>query len=164
MARIDTRKVKRRPLAFVTLKDAMREAEALAAAERAGRLRAKGNWTLGQTMGHLAFWVGCAFDGLPAEFRPPPWPVRTLLRLVRGQVLRGRMPAGFRIGGAAEGTFGIEPMSAEEGLARLRSAYTRLENGSPTKPNPVFGPLTPDQWRAIHLRHAELHLGFFEVM
>jgi hypothetical protein len=27
-------------------------------------------------------------------------------------------------------------------------------------PNPVFGAMTPEDWKRLHLRHAELHLSF----
>ena len=41
--------------------------EQLAAAEREGRLRSVGNWTLGQTLGHLAAWADYSYDGVPLK-------------------------------------------------------------------------------------------------
>ena len=32
-------------------------------------LRCAGNWTAGQTFGHLAVWIECSYDGYP--FRAP---------------------------------------------------------------------------------------------
>ena len=36
----------------------------------------------------------------------------------------------------------------------------RLQAEAPTAPNVIFGQLTHEEWIAINLRHAELHLGF----
>ena len=36
----------------------------------------------------------------------------------------------------------------------------RLDARPPDAPNPIFGRLTHDEWKAINLRHAELHMGF----
>jgi hypothetical protein len=48
----------------------------------------------------------------------------------------------------------------EESLPRYRSALERLKKETPTAPNVIFGALTHEEWIALNLRHAELHLGF----
>src|SRR5437660_4033975 len=61
---VDTRHVKdRRLLRFETFADAIRDVELLADAERAGTLRAAGNWSLGQAVGHVATWARFPLDG-----------------------------------------------------------------------------------------------------
>ena len=150
----------RRVLRFERLDDVVADAEALAAAERAGRLRAAGNWRLGQVFGHLAAWVGYAYDGLPVE---PPRLVRWLMRPMKKRFLYRTMPAGVKIPSAAGGTFGTEPLSTDEGLERLRRAYARLNAEAPRRPHPLFGRLTHDEWINGHLRHAELHLSFLRA-
>ena len=94
---VDTKRVpERRQLRFETIEDALADAEAMAAAAREGRLRQLGNWTLGQTLGHLATWVGYAYDGLPVM---PPLLVRWIMRPMKNRFLHKGMPAGVRIPG-----------------------------------------------------------------
>jgi hypothetical protein len=149
----------RRRLRFETIDDALAEADRLAAADREGRLDRAGNWTLGQTLGHLATWAAFAFDGYPAAVRAP-LPVRLILRLVRGRILNNGMTTGVRVGKAPGGTVGLDVLPVDEGLRRFRAAMERLRAAAPTIENPVFGRLTHDDWIKLNLRHAELHLGF----
>ncbi len=148
----------RRQLRFESIDDATAEAERLAAAEHAGRLGRVGNWSLGQALGHLATWANFAFDGYPSSVRAP-LPVRMILRLMRGRILSEGMMGGVKIRGIPEGTLGLEPLEADEGLRRFRAAFERLRSTAPTIDNPAFGRLTHEQWVQLNLRHAELHLG-----
>ena len=111
---VDTKRATgRRVLRFETLDAVLADAEALAAAQRAGRMRSAGNWALGQVFGHLAAWVGYAYDGLPVE---PPRIVRWLMRPMKKRFLYRAMPAGVKIPSAAGGTFGTDVLSTDEGL------------------------------------------------
>lgn len=157
---IDTKLVQgRRTLHFASIDDAVRDAELIAAAERSGALKRLGNWTPGQAFGHIAGWITFALDGYPPDLRPP-WIVKAVCRLTKGKYLR-EMPAGVRIPKVEGGTKNIEQLPTEEGLARLRAAWERLQKTSPTEHNPLFGRLTHDEWIRLNLRHAELHQGFF---
>ena len=157
-----TTKPERRQLRFETIDDALTDAGRLAAAEREGRLQRLGNWTLGQALGHLASWANFALDGYPDSIRPP-LPVRMILRLMKNRVLTKGMMPGTRIGRLPGGTVGLEVLSTEDGLARFRAAMDRLRREPPTIVNPVFGPLTHEQWIQLNLRHAELHLSFLSA-
>jgi Protein of unknown function (DUF1569) len=158
---INTKKVRdRRKLRLESLDEAVRDAEALAEAERGGTLRVTGNWTLGQTIGHLAFWASAPFDGYPT-MRRPPWLLRLLSPLLKPVFLNKGLPAGVRISGVPAGTFGVDVMPTDEALGRLRAAFARLASQAPAGPNPFFGPMTHDEWIKLNLRHAELHLSFF---
>ena len=158
---INTKHVKdRRPLRFEHLDDAVRGAEALADAERGGALRATGNWTLGQAIGHLAYWANAPFDGYP-ETRPMPWLMKKLLPLFKNGFLNKGLPAGARIPGVPAGTFGVDVMPSDEALAQLRPAFARMQSQPPTEQNPLFGHMTHEDWIKLNLRHAELHLSFF---
>lgn len=148
----------RRKLRFESVDDALAEAGRLVEAERAGTLDRLGNWSLGQALGHLATWANFAFDGYPSAVRAP-WPVRMILRLMRGRILNEGMMSGVKIRGIPEGTVGLDSMDADEGLRRFRAAMERLRSTAPTLENPAFGPLTHEQWIQLNLRHAELHLG-----
>jgi hypothetical protein len=47
-------------------------------------------------------------------------------------------------------------------LKRLKPRHRRLpEPYRSMKPDVFLGPLSHREWVAVHLRHAELHLGFF---
>jgi len=132
--------------------------ERIIAAERAGTLRAAGNWTAGQTFGHLAAWIEYSYEGYPFNV---PWFIRIIVRLMKKRFLTKTMSRGVRLPGTKDGTYGTEPMTTEEGARRLRSALDRLDCREPALyPSPALGTLTPDELIALHLRHAELHLGF----
>ncbi|HEX8521375.1 MAG TPA: DUF1569 domain-containing protein [Tepidisphaeraceae bacterium] len=152
-------KRQRRELKFTRIDEAIAEAERLAAAERAGQLEQHGNWTLGQTLGHLGTWTNFAFDGYP-EFLKAPAPMRWLFRLFRNVILTRGFTAGIKIRGVPEGTVGIEKLPTDEGFEHFRAAMTRLKSSEPTLINPMFGKLSHDQWIQLNLRHAELHLSF----
>ncbi len=157
---IDTARVKgRRPLRFGSPAEALADAERLAASAKAGKLKALGNWTPGQALGHLAGWINFGYEGPPSR---PPWIVRVILRVfMKKKFLRDGFPSGFRMSGVPGGTYAIEELSVDEGLARYRKAWARLQAGTPQSPNAAFGPLTPDEWIRLNLRHAELHQSFF---
>lgn len=158
---INTGKVPNRPkLRFEALDQAIAHAQHLADLDRAGRLEPLGNWTLGQAMGHLAWWASAPFDGFPPEATPPR-PIRVLGRLTRGPFLAMRMPAGVKLPDIPGGTFGTEPLSTDAGLAALRSAFERTLAQCPPHPSPLLGHLNHAQWKKLHCRHAELHLSFF---
>lgn len=159
---IDTKKVKgRRSLRLESLDAALAEAERLSQIESQGKLVARGNWTLGQAVGHIAYWAERPYEGFPT-LRPMPWPMRMLLKLMKGRMLNKGMPVGVKIPGVPDGTLGIDPMPTGAAIARLRDAFTRLSIESPTTPSPLFGRMTHDEWIALNLRHSELHLSFFE--
>jgi hypothetical protein len=149
----------RRTLRFDSVDDAIGEAERLAEAEREGRLARAGNWSLGKALGHLATWANFAHDGYPPEVHPP-LPIRLVIRLMRGRILRDGMTPGMKVGRMPGGTLGLEELTTQEGLERYRTALRRLAASAPTGASPVFGKLTHEQWIQLNLRHAELHLGF----
>ena len=158
MGLVDTGKVsERRKLRFESIDEVLAEVDRLAEAERAGRLRRLGNWTLGQVLGHLAAWAEYSYTGTPLKV---PFFIKWILRLRKRKFLYGTMRAGVKIPGVNGGTLATQPMSLDEALGRMRRVMERLKSEAPTAPNSIFGPLTHEEWIAINLRHAELHLGF----
>jgi hypothetical protein len=159
---IDTAQVQdRRTLRFHSIDDAMRDIDAIVAAEQAGTLRPLGNWTPGQILGHVAAWINYSYDGYPVA--RPPWFIRFILRMMVKKYLRDGMPAGVRIPKTEHGTFGIEPFSTTEGAARLRRALQRLQSDEPAPhDSPAFGPISREHRIQLNLRHAELHLSFLK--
>src|ERR1700752_2937025 len=115
---VDTGKVSgRRSLRFESLDEMMAEVNRLAEAERGGRLKSLGNWTLGQALGHIAQWMEYAYTPSPLN---PPFFIRWFLRMQRKKYIHGTMKAGVRIPNVEGGTLGTASMSLDEGLTRLR--------------------------------------------
>ena len=148
----------RRTLRFTSIEQALAEARRLVGAEQAGSLRRTGNWTLGQALGHLAAWAGYCFDGYPIR---TPRVIGWLLRLRRHRFLHAAMPAGVHIPGVKGGTVATEELSTDEGYARFRRSFERLRDEGPMDRHPFLGRMSHDDWIALNLRHAELHLSFF---
>jgi len=155
---VDTKKAPRhRKLRYQSIDQALAEVDRLVAAERAGRLQRLGNWTLGQVLGHLSTWAEYSYTGAPLKV---PFFIKWILRLRKRKFLYEPMPTGARIPGIKGGTLGTDPLPLDEAEGRYRRVLERLKSESPTAQNPIFGVLTHDEWIALHLRHAEGHLGF----
>jgi hypothetical protein len=144
--------MQRRTLRLVDFPAVLAEVERLAAGyDRAGI------WTLAQMCHHLARVIELSLDGFPGRM---PWVMRlgarwlVLPRILRHQVFQRRFPAPDYL---------QPPDGAEDrqGIERLRSVVERfLEHTGPLQPSPIFGALTPEQWREVHLWHCEHHLSF----
>jgi hypothetical protein len=159
-ATVDTAKVAdRRKLRFDRIDDVLADVDRIAAADKAGRLRRTGNWTAGQTFGHLASWITYGYEGYPIA--PPPWFIRWILRRKVRQYLKEGMPAGARIPKVEHGTLATQDMPTDAGAERLRQALRRLSAGERCPhDSPAFGPMSHEDRVALNLRHAELHLSF----
>lgn len=151
----------RRKLHFDNLEALSAELDRIEQAEQSGELRAVGNWTPGQILGHLAAWIHYGWEGFP--MKPPPWFVRWYLRWQLPKMLAGSMPSGVRIPGIEGGTTGIEPVDFAEGMRELRRGIERLKGDDPPKyDSPAFGHLSLEDRIRLNLRHAELHLSFLQ--
>ena len=165
MPTIDTRRVtSRRPVRFESLEELSAEAERIAEAEHAGRARALGNWSPGQNLQHLARFMTCSLDGFGKE---PPLPVklfgRVLRLFLRGGMFQKPVPPGFKLPRGMP-FIPAEQVGAGEGARELCAVIDRVQQGAPFIPaSPLFGRLTREQWIALHLRHAELHLSFVGI-
>ena len=56
----------------------------------------------------------------------------------------------------------VEPLTTQEGDARLRAALKRMQIEPARYESPAFGPLSDSDRIALNLRHAELHLGYLK--
>jgi hypothetical protein len=155
---VNSRKVTgRRILQFDSIDEMMADVDRLVEAQRVGRLQQLGNWTLGQILGHLAVWAEYSYTGLPLRV---PLVIRWILRLQKHSFLYRPQRPGMRIPFVAGGTLATEPMSLDDALPLLRRVMERLKSDPPTAPCKILGHLRHEEWIAINLRHAELHLGF----
>ena len=113
-----------------------------------------GNWSLGRICHHLAATMEKSLDGFPSLM---PWPVRLVARwFVLRKVLRHDP---FRRTVAAP-AYLLPPDSNDDraGLERLKGHVGDMQ------PSPVFGRLTADEWREVHLWHCEHHFSFLRPM
>lgn len=147
----------RRTLHFTSIHDALAEARRLAAVESAGTLHYAGTWKLGTILNHLAAWAEFPYEGYPLTV---PWYIRFLSRLFKKRFLTKGLTPGVKIPGVKGGTLATEPVPTSVGLSRFEKAFARLAKEPPELPNPLFGKLSHDEWIALHLRHAELHISF----
>jgi hypothetical protein len=83
-----------------------------------------------------------------------------ILRTRKKKYLYEALPVGVHIPKVEGGTLSTEPLSLDDGLTRLRSAWDRLRTAPPGRPNIIFGPMSHKEWTQLNLRHAELHLSF----
>ncbi len=160
---LDTTKVKdRRPLRFNSLDEMLADARSLAAAPK---IRQLGNWTLGQALNHLAAWIDYPYLGYPEGLFIPE-EMKANARAIKHRMMMQPMSPGENLPGPAAppaGTFATEIVPTHIALPRLEAAAARLRTSEPTHPDPAFGPVTAHEWTLMNLRHAELHLSFFQI-
>ena len=145
--------MERRTLRFHDFAQALQDADALLAS---GYTRA-GNWGLAEVADHLCRVIGLSLDGFPIRY---PWPMRivarwfALPRILRHRVFRMRMTSPQC----------LMPTAAEDdrtAVERLRAVIDRFgRHTRELQPHPVFGTLSRDEWREVHLWHCEHHFSF----
>jgi hypothetical protein len=140
---------RRRKLHFATVDEVMADVDKFHQAEQRGTLGSCGNWTLGQSLNHLATWVDYSYQGVPIKI---PTFVRWLARPIKKRFLTRPMKPGSKIPNVPGGTLGIEVVPTAMGLAHLRETFTQLGKAPPMIPHALFGPMTHDEWIARHLR------------
>ncbi len=159
---VNTRRCRRRLVSYATFEDLRRELDAIEAAHAKGALVALGNHTPGAILAHVALGMRSSFEGFPT--RAPLW-IRVLGPLVKHRVLSRPFVPGFKLSRNVDAKVWDSSVTFEDGMMQLRKQLERVSapGARPTAPHPFFGPLTPDEWRAYQLRHAELHLSFLQV-
>ncbi len=104
--------------------------------------------------------MNVSIDGTPERF---PWALRIALRLVRKRIIGHPMKPGYQVPANVAALLRPEMTPClRESLFKLRNATARFQTQSVFPPHPAFGTLTRDEYRALALRHAELHLSFIE--
>lgn len=161
---VNPRTARRRMLALASLAELNAELDRLEAAHRAGKLTRTGNHEPGPIFAHLAMATRCSFDGFPTRVGLP---LRILGRLFKSRVLAHPFKPGLKLSSKNESLAWDTSVTFDDGLARLRQQMSRLTAAQstgpkPSMPHPFFGPMSPDDWRVYHLRHAELHLSFLQ--
>jgi hypothetical protein len=153
-APVDTKAVTgRRELHYRDVDEVLADAERL----HAGGYERLGNWSLGRMAKHLEGAMNLGLDG--AKFRPP-LVVRVVARTFFKKKALRKMAPGFRLSPGIARHLVPDETSDAEGLDALREATRRWKTETQRYPQPFFGPLTPDEWNQLVLRHAEMHMSF----
>ena len=159
---VSTRRASRRPLHFHCLNCIAAELDRIEAAHASGTLSTTGNWTPGENIDHCAKLFEFALDGFPSA---APWFVRAIARVfLRGRATSGRTaPAGFRLPKDAAYMLPRPGISLQESMGRMRRCLARIASGERmSRPNPLFGPMTHEEWVRMQCGHCQLHLGFLQ--
>lgn len=161
-APVNTRSAPRRALVYADLEGVLADLDAIGASLDAGTLETSGNWTPGQVFDHLGRFVRYSLDGFPAMV---PAPVRWAMRvLLKHRAVRSSqpMPAGFKLRWQARVLLPDPGVDDRQSLAFLREQLERVVEGGERMlvPSPLFGPMTHEDWDALHRKHLALHLSF----
>ncbi len=146
---------KLRQLHFETFDDILADVQTL---QDASDIKLGGQWTAAQNIDHIRRFMTMSREG--TTVKAPLW-LRILGRLLRGGIGKRDIPSGFKIPPAFEAQF-VPPadISMEQAVANLRSEIELAKvPGAMNQASPLFGKLSYEKWYALHLRHAELHLG-----
>ncbi|MDB5385648.1 MAG: hypothetical protein JWM11_1294 [Planctomycetaceae bacterium] len=156
MAVIAAKVSNRRVLRFADFSELLADAERVATHP----CQQLGNWTVGQTLEHLALTAAWPFDG-PGSFKVP-WFVRYLIvPFIKNGIMTQPMAPGRKLSKAAEKESVPAPdFDKMEALEHLRRNLERFKTETPHYAHPALGKLAFQEWVALTLRHAELHLSF----
>lgn len=148
----------RRQLHFRSMSDILHDVEVL----NSQKIQTTGNWSPAQIVAHVNEFIVMSLDGFTFQ---APRVLRAAGRLMRGYFLKKGFKPGIKTPPGADGLQPSSNISWDEALAGLRQTMQRLENGERmTRPSPIFGKMTHEQWEQLHCRHAELHFGFMHPM
>lgn len=143
-----------RPLGFASID---------AVAEDVDRLRCDGyvrlgNWDLARICEHLATLMRFSLEGFPFHF---PWILRRVVGplVIKPWMLRTRrFPSGVD---APKEMVPTGQLGEEQAVEAFKAMLWRVrDHRGEFQPSPLLGPLTPEQWRQIHMIHAAHHLRF----
>lgn len=124
-----------------------------------------GKWSLTQCCQHLHLFMFGSLEGFSFRF---PWIIRgTLGPLILKRTLKTRrIPAGIPAPKFLRPQIAPylpdqspqdDPAVQEVFVATLNRVFT---HAGPFHPSPLFGEMTPEQWRQIHLIHTAHHFSF----
>ncbi|MEX0725425.1 MAG: DUF1569 domain-containing protein [Planctomycetaceae bacterium] len=117
-----------------------------------------GQWSFGQILEHLTKTTNASFDGF--GFKAPWWARTFIAPFIKRRFLTKPMPAGFTLPKSAAIITPADRVEISAAVDEFIWALQRLERDIPRAEHPFFGPMKPEEWLQLHLRHAELHLSF----
>lgn len=145
-----------RQLTFNHLDDILNDVIALS---EAANIKVGGQWTAAQNIDHIRRTMILAREGTDVK---APFFLRFLGRFLKGGVGKKAIPSGFKIPPQLAAVFAPSAdITLQDAVEKFKTEIALIKvPGSMNKPSPVFGKMTHQRWEQLHLRHAELHLGF----
>lgn len=144
---------RRTALKFNEYADVLRDIQALHSAP----YKKTGQWSLAQICKHLSFYLRGSLEGFPMML---PWIVRvTVGRMLLNRSLKETMrkPGGPT---APQSVYPEQP-GDKDAVEEITALLQRLSNHQGQLfPSALFGNITPQQWKTLHLNHAAHHLSF----
>ncbi|HYE19803.1 MAG TPA: DUF1569 domain-containing protein [Tepidisphaeraceae bacterium] len=146
----------RRPLDFRTFDAILADVDTL----HSRTYTQLGQWDLATICNHLAKTMEVGLDRKPI---PIPLTIRLLAPLLGKWIFRRtlhtrRMPTGIRAPLPFRPDSKCDP---EPAIAHLKATIARAQSfPGPLAKHPLFGQMTPDQWRDLQLIHCSHHLSF----
>ena len=152
----------RRKLSFTSMAEILGDIEKLNAAEKEGKtISATVNWTPAQIIEHVVYFVDCSIDGF--EFKAP-LVLRIFGKFARSPILNNPMKPGFKLPATMRMVIASPKSTWQDAVSHARKAILRVEAGKQmTKPSPLLGKMSHQDWVKLHCRHAEMHLSFIKV-
>jgi len=144
----------RRKLHYANLDELQADAERLAK----GNFRTVGQWSYPQILDHLARTMTASLDGF--GFKAPWWARIFIAPLAKNSFLTKPMRAGFKLPKSARSLAPPPDVSLSSAMDNLRKAMRRCTSETPQAEHPFLGKLASQEWTAVYLRHAELHMSF----
>ncbi|QDU35325.1 hypothetical protein KS4_34060 [Poriferisphaera corsica] len=150
----DGRVVGKRGLRFAEVNDAAREAEQLLASG----YTEIGEWSLAENCAHLRKTFEYSVDGFPVKL--PLW-MRIIIKIAisKKKVFREGFKPGIKLSGRFAALLPGENLNDAEEVAKLKKAITRFQQSNTSMPSPVLGTMSFEDWKILHCRHCEHHLG-----
>ena len=145
----------RRQLQFADFSQLLAEADRVAHSPS----RTLGNWSVGQILDHLGDSANCPFDGY-GGFKASWFLRRLVVPFIKNNVLIKPMSPGIRLPKSATALLPRPDADPVEAYAKLQKALARFGVEHPQYDHPLLGSLALQEWVALTLRHAEMHLSF----
>ena len=152
----------RRTLSFNCMADILGDIEMLDAAEKDGKsISATGNWTPAQIIEHVLCFIDCSMDGF--DFKAP-----LVLRIIgwigRSYILKNPIKPGLRLPAKMSMVIPSPKTTWSDAVSHARKAILRVEAGKHmSKPSPLLGKMSHEDWVKLHCSHAEMHFSFIKV-
>jgi hypothetical protein len=145
----------RRELHFTSMQDILDDVEYLDSGDPP---RTTGNWTGGQIVKHVAMLINYSIDGFPVP--KAPLLLRVAGRLMRKRALVDPMRPGLKFPRKFAFLAPHAAVTWEDAVEYIGQTIARLRSDRMTKPSPLLGRLSHEQWVQLHCRHAEMHFSF----
>jgi hypothetical protein len=93
-------------------------------------------------------------------FKAPGWARLLIAPLMKNSFLTKTMKSGFKLPTTARALMPAGNLSVPVAMANLRQALARFGSEAARAEHPFLGKLASQEWKSLHLRHAELHMSF----